>query len=390
MTITVGSAEDLIAAIPYSLGFQPRHSVVAVLTREHHLRMVARLDIAPGPHADAVLDAGWEQLSRQLPGCAADEAHLVLYDERPQGWPALLHIGDRLAQYGLQIPFAARVVDDQWWHYGCTEPECAAGWHQIPAPGDSPTVAEYVGRGRVVAPDRDTVVGRLEPDQEAIARVRLTAYQRNAPIVARKEWIALLGAGPTGDGYEPDPQTATRLARSLLDRNFRDALIAALAPDSFPGADHRPYAAGRVAEVLRQADCPQAVRDRFAIEFAALGPVDAWSPGSFRAVPPDAEVLDADARDAITHWQYVMLGRLSALARLVPPPLSANPYAVLAFLAGSLGEGLTMSAALDQALRADPQHRLALLLWTALQRGVYPFLVHQGSDGGPEQFSPVA
>lgn len=369
MTITAGSAEDLIATIPYSLGFHPRDSVVAVLTRDGRLRMMARLDLPGDPAARAQFAAQCDLLMAQLPGAAASEGHLVVYGDGDPGWEGLLAVGDRLAQQGLEIPFAARVHAGRWCHLGCLDPGCAGDWHPMPEPADCPTVAELVGHGRTALPDRALLAAALRPDPRTLAAPPPGERRLTIPVPARRDWLRLLRAAPPGCGpaYDPSPAAAGRLVRSLIDRDFRDALIAALAPGTVSAADLPASAVARVRGLLVGAAAPGEILE-------LLDGDRGWD----HAVD---EVLCART----SPWRAEMLQRLIATARLGYRPVSAHAYAVVAFVAGGLGQGTPMVEAMSQALAADPDHRLTLLLQQSLDRGVFPFLLRGNAAARTER-----
>lgn len=65
------------------------------------------------------------------------------------------------------------------------------------------------------------------------------------------------------------------------------------------------------------------------------------------------------------------------LTRQCPAPACAEAATLLAVSAYSRGDGTFAAVALDRALAADPQHRLALVLHDALGRGVRPQQVRE-------------
>ena len=57
-TVTVSGPPDLIAVLPYQLGFHPRDCVVAVVLHGRRMGMVARADLVPDPaHVEDVVAA---------------------------------------------------------------------------------------------------------------------------------------------------------------------------------------------------------------------------------------------------------------------------------------------------------------------------------------------
>ena len=54
--ITLRGPDDVIAVLPYQLGYHPRDCVVAVSLRDRRVGLVARTDLPPPEHAGAVVD----------------------------------------------------------------------------------------------------------------------------------------------------------------------------------------------------------------------------------------------------------------------------------------------------------------------------------------------
>ncbi|MCW2606667.1 MAG: hypothetical protein JWO60_1360, partial [Frankiales bacterium] len=87
-------------------------------------------------------------------------------------------------------------------------------------------------------------------------------------------------------------------------------------------------------------------------------------------------LADVLVRDEVLTWSVVdgepLLTLLLRLARCTPAPYDAGVCATLAWVAYSRGDGATASIALDRALATDPEHGLAGLLRSALDRQVPP------------------
>ena len=349
MTITISSPEDLLAALPYQVGFHPRESLVVVVLREHTICFSARLDIPREP-ADALdlIDATCERIAWATSQAGGDGALLVLYDDTPLGWGTLLAVGDRLSSWGLRMPLSALVAGGSWRQLGSDEPLHWGTWHPMPRADESGAVAEFVGLGRSAAPDRETSLDLLRPTPGPDGMMaRVTGREARIPVLATGAWrrFFTLGAVDEPDFWWPDSATAVAMGRSLLDREFRDALIALLVPDSVPLDALVPGALVRAQDLLGRA-----------------------------LEPPRAGCGEPSwQRQASTHAAVERIFfRFATLSRMCPPPISAGAYCVTALLAGRLGRGHLCSAAIDEALAADPQHVLAGLLHRALGRGMLP------------------
>ena len=95
--ILVSGPAELVAIVPFHLGFQPERSVVAICLRDRALGLVARIDVVGSPHAAEAAAQLTETIRRDGPSAVA----LVSYESRPErpgpspppserrwGWPA--------------------------------------------------------------------------------------------------------------------------------------------------------------------------------------------------------------------------------------------------------------------------------------------------------------
>jgi hypothetical protein len=158
------------------------------------------------------------------------------------------------------------------------------------------------------------------------------------------QWRDFFRLGPPDEanGWLPDPVGAIRLARSLLDRDFRDALIAVLVPGTIDPADLDRVAWSRASSLAGHVlEAPAYVRDE------PTWDPQAWNAGRLAAV-----------RD-----------RFVRLARVCPAPISAGPYVVTAPLRAG-GAGHIRFGAIEQAL-IGPDHVLAQIS-DLLDRGLLP------------------
>lgn len=349
MIISLGNVQDLLATIPYQIGFHPDDSVVVLVTSGRQIAFCARFDVPHEPGTAAVAVAGQcARLRWQIDQIAADGAILVLYDESALGWQAFHGVHQHLRQWGLEVALSVVVAGGLWREVDGRDPRRWGAWQPLPDPASSPGVAEFVGMGRVAAADRESAVAILRPQEGALrAPAHLSARECAVPVRAVNQWRDFFRLGPPDEanGWLPDPVGAIRLARSLLDRDFRDALIAVLVPGTIDPADLDRVAWSRASSLAGHVlEAPAYVRDE------PTWDPQAWNAGRLAAV-----------RD-----------RFVRLARVCPAPISAGPYVVTALLAGRQGAGHIASAAIEQALIADPDHVLAQILSDLLDRGLLP------------------
>ena len=225
MTITISSPEDLLAALPYQVGFHPRESLVVVVLREHTICFSARLDIPREP-ADALdlIDATCERIAWATSQAGGDGALLVLYDDTPLGWGTLLAVGDRLSSWGLRMPLSALVAGGSWRQLGSDEPLHWGTWHPMPRADESGAVAEFVGLGRSAAPDRETSLDLLRPTPGPHGTItRVTGREARIPVLATGAWrrFFTLGAVDEPDFWWPDSATAVAMGRNFAGIHWR-------------------------------------------------------------------------------------------------------------------------------------------------------------------------
>jgi hypothetical protein len=87
-----------------------------------------------------------------------------------------------------------------------------------------------------------------------------------------------------------------------------------------------------------------------------------------------ALAVGENAADAESLW--------AVLSRALPPPWRAEALVLLAFSAYARGDGPLAGMALDAALRCDGEHRMAVMLDTALQSGMRPEQIRELAVSG--------
>ena len=316
------SPAELVAAVPYLLGFHPRDSLVLVCTRGHDVRRVAfacRVDLPARRHVAELAGQMAGMLARL--GCDGHGCEEVLVVVVGGGSEAT-----SLPRSGL-VTALARACDA----VGVTVahrvwvPEIAAGarWRcygpggrggVLPDPASSPVAAAAVAAGQVTYPDRADLERLVAPvDPAALARrgERLSAH---CDRESRRE--------------EPAPDAA--------------ADTFALVSDWVARAEEDPLDLGDdevVALCLALSD--PMVRD------AAFG-----------------LAVGANAAGAERLW--------TALVRESPDPEAAEAAVLLAHCALIRGNGALTGIALARAQSAWPGHRLSELFRCALDDGLGP------------------
>lgn len=371
MTTTIRTREprELLALIPFQLGFRPRESAVVVSIRGHRSRvgLVARVDLDAlvDPERGPVLA---RSLVQHLLRDGAAGVVLVLYsalDLRGTDGAVARTAHDHLADaadHRLGEPTTWVVGPTGWFGLSCRDDRCCPPQGRSLADLDSAAVsAEMVLRGASVAPCREALghVGRAGTRDRRSARRAAGRWAARRQACASPEelrrwrqlgldqWRAELeraGAGPEGGaqgaGDRPDGLPGApvlgRLCAAVQDVLVRDAVLLLLIPGT-----------GLLPDRLVAGDAGQEVG-------AALQRVVDPSCG----VPPQEDVVAAAER----------------LLRAVGAHVPGEPAVptLLAVLAWWQGDGARAGVLLERALEHDPGYRLALLVDEALGHGMPP------------------
>lgn len=360
--ITVTGPPDLLAILPYQLGFHPQRSVVVVGFRARLIELVARLDALPDP-ADAARAAA--SLAAAMRREALTDAMIIGYEDEPgESTPVSEALAAAVALEHITLMDRIVVRDGRWSGLMCT---CCRD-EPIPQPADVGAVADFVALGRTPLGSRDDLAALItpastasdalvssidawlgcaetgtEPDLAGPERLRLgldgAAGWHELCLAA---WAALLH----GDDEDlPQPRLALLLA-SLRDRALRDGLIAVLCPGSLP----EPAIEPDLVRLLRR----------------HLGPLPEDRPAL-------AGVGPGDGLDGSGPWddpQDRVRSRLQRLCRLAPTSHAAPMLTVAAVHAWWDGGGALARIAVEQALELEPDHVLAGLLQRMLDLGI--------------------
>ena len=238
--LAVRSPADLVAAVPYLLGFHPVDSVVVVAMRGRRITFAARLDL-PDP-ADPSASA--RHLAAVVARQDTETATVVGYGPATRVTPGVDAVRVALADEGITVLDALRVTDDRYWSYLCAEAECCPPVqpHDVSvsevtrrrsSPGCQPCpraalAAQSPGRGPERRHDRGDAQGQL----------RLTSARRapdEAPASQRGSCRRL--GRPAS---RPAPAAARRSARRRRGGMVGAAADISSGPGSRLGTHRRP------------------------------------------------------------------------------------------------------------------------------------------------------
>jgi uncharacterized protein DUF4192 len=312
--LTLRSPADLVAAVPYLLGFHPTRSVVAVGFAGRQLVFAGRHDLPdPGEPPTRLPTDVAEVLSWQR----VDTVALLGYGPTTEVDPLLHAVSDSAERHGLVVREILRVDEGRWWSYVCHDPTCC--------------------------PPEGTPIDLASSEVPALCTMEgLTA------AASREDYDRQLA--PVGGLTRTSMAQATGRARSRYARILADR------------------AAGEWEQVVL-AEGTAAVREAFA-RYEGGGALDddelAWL----------SLLLDVVAvRDVA--WQAIAGAeherRLwTDVTRRAEPGLVAAPATLLAFAAWRAGDGVLAGLALERALQSDPAYSMAHLLLRGLQQGLPP------------------
>jgi hypothetical protein len=317
--LVIKSAVDLVAAVPYLLGYMPADSLVIIGYGGPHVTCALRGDL-PDTEPDRIAAA-----SHSASVLARNEfpnALLIGYGPAADVDPMMSTAFEILAQAGITVADAVRVYQGRWFSCTCPDPNCCP---PEGTPFDISTTvvaAQATFDGHLVLADRAALVHSVAPPtgkaEEAARQAAERAEQRFLHQVAesadsRANLTRLLGEGI--DFIE----TLLRRARTQ---------------DQAPPTEDEIAWLGVLLTSRRLRD-------------------EAWV--RTRGDHPHAD---------IAFWRDVL--------RRVAPSYAAAPAFLLAYAAYITGDGALANVALERAHTADPSYSAATLLHQIIQAGIPP------------------
>lgn len=375
MTNTIRASEpcELLALVPYQLGFVPRDSVVLVGLRGPRRRvgMMIRTDVADVAHP-----VDGPQLARNLVAAAARDGAtsvvVVLYREHElhdgelldaeasDAFDALLEaLGDALEIRGV-VAVGTRTYHEVE-HDGTL-----SGARPLVDLESTAVGAQMVFDGVAVLADRDDL-GRVP--------VVTAAQRRAAARAAREHAMPAPDEAGTSGGWR---------ARSLAE--WRSAVRAELRDASRPGpARGRPTQYGRIGEALEDKRVRDAVLVTLVPGTGEVAEAFCASDGRERAEDVGLVVrLIVDPEVAIAPDTAVLEPARAVLRQVVAHREngSAPALTLLGLTAWWSGHGAEAGVWTDRALEVDPYHPLARLVREALDAGLPPGWVRRARAAG--------
>ncbi len=324
--VKVGSPAEILAAVPYLLGFHPTRSLVVIGARppRDRVHVSFRYDLADPPDGEFAREIA-EHASSVLVNQDVTVAIIVGYGPGAVVTPVAEEFRAQLGAVGVEVREMLRVEDSRYWSYLCQDPGCCPAGGVPFDVSVSPVAAQLTLAGNVLLPDRAALERTVAPlggaARSSMAQATIRAENRAAALVAR--------AARPG-------RTRGGVLRPVIEDGLRAV-----------GAAIQTYRRGGNIES----------DDEFAWLTITLADLrvrdDAWAR------------MDPEHRQSHQRlWTDVV--------RRAQPAYVPAPACLLAFVAWQSGDGALANVALARALDANPGYTMARLLLEAVSSGLPP------------------
>ncbi|GAA3226291.1 DUF4192 domain-containing protein [Nonomuraea helvata] len=310
--LTLTSPTDILAAVPYLVGFHPKSSLIVIGIHRRQAKVVARWSLPFPPGTLAALEPAFEREG-------VTEIVIVGYGPGDLVTPAVDEARLLAAKTAIHVGEALRAHEGRYWSYLCDLPACCPAEGTPYDLSTSQIAAEATVRGLVALPDRESLERIIAP---MTGPVRLAMRRATADAVA--EFRAGLTAAPDLDTF------ATHYVAESLAR-VRSAL--------------------RTHEEGGRLDDAQAAKLGLALAITRVRD-EAWT---------------------LMQDSHALLWR--DLTRRLEPRFTPPAAALLAMAAWREGNSIQATIALERALTIDPGYSMANLLMHALQNLLSPAIL---------------
>nr|WP_156184742.1 DUF4192 domain-containing protein [Allosalinactinospora lopnorensis] len=166
-TFTLGEPAEIIAVIPYLLGYHPTDMLVVLGLHgpAARVRITFRCDLAADAPEHATELA--EQVTGTLSAEGCDAALAVAYGPAARATPCVDALRARAGEAGVALREALRFTDGRYWSYLCSAPACCPAEGVPVDTSRSPVTAAAVLSGFTAWRDRDQVRRFLAPVEGA-------------------------------------------------------------------------------------------------------------------------------------------------------------------------------------------------------------------------------
>lgn len=328
--VTLRAPDDVLAKVPFLIGFHPTESLVALAFDDsRQLRFATRIDLPASSDGDAVADMT-RRLVRLLCTRGACYSVLVAYTAcRQDATPILRTVLAAFGDAGITVLDALVADGRRWWSDVCADPECCPPEGRPYDLSRHPVTARSIYGGEVALADQEALRRSLAPPCGPERSAMETTLRRIEAEVA-SDGSSEDGGVPPAMEEGPDSELAAVQSRAA----YVCELLRAHRPGGRQASDEE---VARVA--IHVADVT--VRD------------EVWS-----------SMTAQSARQHVAFWTEVV--------RRVVAPYDVAPAALLAFAAWLQGKGALARCALERAHASDPGYTMARLIEDLLLRGVPP------------------
>ncbi|HEY1915859.1 MAG TPA: DUF4192 domain-containing protein [Streptosporangiaceae bacterium] len=323
--LRVGSPDSILAVIPALLGFHPADSLVVVGTAppSGRVQVAFRYDLPdpPDPGAAAKIAA---HATNVLVRHDLTTAVLAGYGPGAAVTPVTDALVAELRRTGIKLHDVLRVHDGRYWSYACQDPQCCPPEGVPFDPTSHPAAQALAAAGNTALADRAAVAASIAPLTGRSATSMRQAVQR-----AEDHINGILDGATAGKDRS---------------KAMHEVVTAGLSTVQEAIATYRD--GGQITSDDQFARLAVGIEDLRVRD-------DAWA----RMEPEHAKAHLRLWTDLVRH----------APARYVPAPAS-----LLAFTAWQSGNGALANVAAQQALAANPNYSMALLLLEAISAGAPP------------------
>ncbi|HEX7404469.1 MAG TPA: DUF4192 domain-containing protein [Candidatus Nanopelagicaceae bacterium] len=236
---TLTSPHDLLAAIPFLIGYHPTDSLVLISLKDEAVGMAMRVDYPPLADATSPFDA-YEALVFHLVREGAEGALMVAYvpDDRTDGEEILGNLAAALTKSDIEVRESLLIFKGQWRSLLCDDVDCCpVQGRPLPEISSSRIAVEQVAQGRPMpfadvtglADSISPLPLASDPDfQKNVAEHAVDSEAPNIQDIQREGAVAVIDlasrfiAGSIGQEILADQALSARVLGRLRDIQVRD------------------------------------------------------------------------------------------------------------------------------------------------------------------------
>ncbi|MBF8194453.1 DUF4192 domain-containing protein [Nonomuraea sp. K274] len=310
--LTLTSPTDILAAVPYLVGFHPSASLIVIGLDRGQAKVVARWGVPFPPDTLAPMLSLFDREG-------VTEAVIIGYGSGDMVTPAVDEARRLAAKGEVRVGEALRAHEGRYWSYVCDVPSCCPPEGTPYDPTTTQVAAEATVRGMVALPDREALERMIAP---VTGPVRMAMRRATADVIG--EVRGDLMAAPNLDAF--------------AEQHITDGLARVRSALTTHGEGGR----------LNDAEAA-----RLGLDLAIVRVRDeAWT---------------------LMHESHAPLWK--DLTRRLEPRFVPPAASLLAMSAWRAGNSVQATIALERALTIDPGYSMANLLMHALQNLLSPAIL---------------